>query len=169
MRKFPGIFPGNPRKFPGIFHRKIRWNSRIQVRGISCNQFRGISHNSFQGMSCNQFQGISCYQFCRKIGKCRQNLWKFLEISSEKFFRTNSWEFPENYSQDFLKSSSGISWNMLSIFLSKFTNHDLGPIVVNNLTAILPLLLFRSITIFLSQNVSRFWSYWSCHVFCLFR
>ena len=41
---------------------------------------------------------------------------------------------------------------MLSIFLSKFTKHDLGPIIVNNLTAILPLQLFTSITIFLSQN-----------------
>ena len=37
--------------------------------------------------------------------------------------------------------------------MSEFTNHDLGPIVVNNLTNILPLKLFRSITIYLSQNV----------------
>ena len=52
----------------------------------------------------------------------------FVEIlgkSSEKFFRTHSWEFPWNYSQDVLKRSSGISWNILSIFLSKFTNQDL--------------------------------------------
>jgi len=92
--------------------------------------------------------------------KCRQNLWKSLEISSKKLFRTNFWEFPGNYSQDFLKSSSGISWNTLSIFLSKFTNQDLGPRVVNNLTTILPLQLFRSITIFSVGMYSRFWSYW---------
>ena len=82
-------------------------------------------------------------------------LTKFVEIlviSREKFFRTNSWEFPGNYSQDFLKSSLGISWNILSIFLSKCTNQGLGPIVVKNLTTILPLQPLRKITIFLSQN-----------------
>ena len=34
------------------------------------------------------------------------------KICSKKVFRTDSWEFPWNYSQDFLKSSSGISWNI---------------------------------------------------------
>ena len=34
------------------------------------------------------------------------------KICSKKVFRTNSWEFPWNYSQDFLKNSSGISWNI---------------------------------------------------------
>ena len=115
---------------------------RNQVRGISWNPFQGFSHNSIQGISCNQLQEISCCQFCR------QSLWKFLGISIKKFFKTNSWEFPGNYSQDFLKSSSGISWNILSIFLCKFTDQDLGPIVVNNLITLLPLQLFRSITIF---------------------
>ena len=60
-------------------------------------------------------------------------------------FGENSWEFPEksslepipgNYSQDFSKSFTEISWDILSIFLSKFTNKDLDPIVVNIFTTI---------------------------------
>ena len=57
-------------------------------------------------------------------------------------------EFPGYYSQDFFKNI--LKYSQL---MSEFTNHDLGPIVVNNLTNILPLKLFRSITIYLSQNV----------------
>ena len=146
-RKFLGIFPRNSRKFP-----RIRWKcrqkfgviSRTPFLGISCiplrrisrspfwcisrNPFQGISHNpfweiahkSFWGISLNQYQGISLKNNLRK---CRPNLGKFLEISREKFFITNSWDFPGNYFQDFLKSFSEISWDILSIFLSKFTNH----------------------------------------------
>ena len=78
-----------------------------------------------------QFQGISCYQFFRKT---RENLQQkglqnqFVGISLELFPR---------FSQEFLR-------NILKYSLTK---------VVNNLTTILPLQLFRSITIFFSQNV----------------
>ena len=114
--------------FPGNFPLPI---PRNQVRGISCNPFRGNSRNSIQGISCNQLQGISCYQFFRKT---RENLQQkglqnqFLGISLELFPR---------FSQEFLRK-------ILKYSLTK---------VVNNLTTILPLQLFRSITIFLSQNV----------------
>jgi len=148
--EFPGIFPGNPRKFLGIFHRKIQWKcrqlfrgiSRNPFQGISCNPFRGNSHNSIQGISCNQFHGISCYQFYRK--KLEKMSTKFVEILGN-FQRK---VLQNQFLGTIPKSSSGISWNILSIFLSKFTNQDLGPIIVNNLTTILPLQLFRSITIF---------------------
>ena len=145
LRKFLGIFPRNPRKFPGIFLRKIRWKCRQQFRGIFCNPFLGflgiswipfrgisrnpfwcISRNPFHGISHNQFQGISLENNLRK---CRPNFGKLLGISREKFFRINSWEFPQNYSKDFPKS-------FLSIFLSKFTNKDLDPKVVNIFTTI---------------------------------
>ena len=136
----------------GISSNPFRAISRNQVQGISCNPFQGNSHNSIQGISCNQFQGISCYQFWRKT---RENIDKICG---------NSWEFPEKSSLEpipgnFLgiipKIFSRISWNILSKFLSKFTNQDLGSIIVNTLTTILPLQLFRSIflSIFLSQNV----------------
>ena len=74
----------------------------------------------------------------------------------KNFFQTNSWEFPGTYSQGFLKSSSGISWNIIRIFQSKFTNQDIGPIVVNNLKTILPLQLFRSIIIWFSGISQEF-------------
>ena len=53
-----------------------------------------------------------------------------------KLFRTNSWEL----FQDFLMSSWGISWDILSIFLSKFTDQVLTTILAP----------YRSIT---NQNV----------------
>ena len=115
--------------FPGNFPLPI---PRNQVRRISCNPFRGNSRNSIQGISCNlQFQGISCYQFFEKTReklqqKGLQN--QFLGISLELFPR---------FSQEFLRK-------ILIYSLTK---------VVNNLTTILPLQLFRSITIFLNQNV----------------
>ena len=88
-------------------------------KGISCNLFRGNSHNSIQRISCNQFQGNSCHQFYRKT---RENVDKICRNFQWK--RTNSWEF--------------------------HGNQDLSSIVVvNNLTTILPLQLFRSI----HQNV----------------
>ena len=73
-----------------------------------------------------------------KPEKICENLWEFpAKCSSEPI--------PGNFldSQDFLRSSSGISWNILSIFLSKFTNQDWGPIVVNIWTTILPPLLLH--------------------------
>ena len=88
---------------------------------------------------------------------------EILGISREKFFRTYSWEFPGNFSQDFLKSSSGISWHILGIFLSIFTNQDLDPIVVYILTTIFiaPHTFYKhyilSITYWLSYNVIVFY------------
>ena len=58
---------------------------------------------------------------------------KFVEILQNKFLGI-SWELFPRFSQEFLS-------NILSIFLSKFTNQDLGRIVVNNLTPILPFLV----------------------------
>ena len=147
-------FPGNPRKF------RVNLSQENPVKmstafpwGISQYQFRGTLSEEFLVTHSEEIEFLVTNSAQKNWRKCRQNLWKFLGISSKKFFRTNSWEFPGNYSQDFLQGSTGISWNILSIFLSKFTNQDFGPIVVNNLTTILPLKLFRSITIFLNQNV----------------
>ena len=56
----------------------------------------------------------------------RPNLRIFLEISWEKFLRTNSWEFSGNNFQDFLKNFSGLSWDIGSIILSKFTNQAIS-------------------------------------------
>ena len=39
-----------------------------------------------------------------KLEKSRQNLWKFLRISREKFLWTNSWELFPRFSQEFLKN-----------------------------------------------------------------
>jgi len=41
--------------------------------------------------------------------KCRQNLWKFLGIFSEKFFRTNSWELFPRVPQEYLEIFSAYS------------------------------------------------------------
>ena len=100
---------------------------RNPVQGISCNPFRGNSRNSIQGISCNQFQGISCYHFFRKT---REKL-------QQKGLQNQFLELFPRFSQEFLRK-------ILKYSLTK---------VVNNLTTILPLQLFRSITIFLSQNV----------------
>jgi len=134
LRKFLGILPGNPRKFPGIFQRKIWWKCWQLFRGISCNLFWGTMFEEF--LVTNSAENP------------KKMLTKFVE--KEPIPRN----FYGSYSQDFLKSSSGISWNILSIFLSKFTNQDFDPIVVNSSgrTTLLSLQLFRSITIFWSQN-----------------
>ena len=144
-QKFLGIFPRNPRKFPGIFHRKIRWKCQQKFQGISCNPFLGISCIPFQGISCNPFQGISHHLIWgisfhqlqgisleNNLRNCQQN-------------KGNSCEFPEKSSLEpipgnFLgtipKILLEISWDIPSIFLSKFTNKDLDPIAVNILTTI---------------------------------
>ena len=98
-RKFSRIFPGNPRKFPGIFHRKIRWKCRQLFPGIFRNPFRGTRSEEFLVTHSEEFLVTNSSEKPEKI-------------CSKKVFRTNSWEFPGNYSQDFLKSSSGISWNI---------------------------------------------------------
>ena len=114
-RKFPGIFPGNQRKFPGIFHRKIQWKCR--------QLFPGISHNPFQGTRSEEFLVTHSEEILVTLSKeflvtnsrefpVSNSSEKPEKIFSEKVFRTNSWEFPGNYSQDFLKSSSGKSWNI---------------------------------------------------------
>ena len=136
-----GFKKQNLRIFPGIFHWKIQWKCRQQFRGISCNPFREISHdpfqgishnqvrgiscnpfwrishNTIQGISCNQFQGISCYQFCRKT---RENV---------------SWEFPAKSSSEsipgnFLGTIPKIFSRVLQENLIKFTNQDIGLIIV---------------------------------------
>ena len=133
-------FAENLRKFPGIFLRKFKWEywqpfqgiSRNPLKewvlGISCNPFRGNSLNSIQGISYNQFQGFSCYQFCRKTG---ENVTKFVEILRNFQWKVHqnqflgiSWKLFPRFSQEFLRN--------ICIFLCKFTNQDLGPIVVNN-------------------------------------
>ena len=160
-RKFPGIFPGNSRKFQGIFHRKIWWKWQQLFRGISCNPFRGTMSKEFL---VTHFKEVLI-----TLSK------EFLVTNSREFLVTNSAEKPEkmstkfvkifgnfqrkvlqnqflgNYSQDFLKSSWGVSWNILSIHLSKFTNRDLGSTVVNNYIS---LQFFKSLyNHLLSQNV----------------
>ena len=105
-------FVENPRKFPGIFHRKIRWKCRQLFRGISCNPFQGNSHNSKEILVTNSKAFLVTNSEKNKHWrKCRQNLWKFLGISSEKFFRKIPGNFlgtiPKIFSrvpQDFLYS-----------------------------------------------------------------
>ena len=127
--------------FPGLCQNPFWGISRNPFQGISCNPYKGISWNPFWGISHNPIWGISHNQF-QEISlennprKCWPNLGKFLVISRDKFFRTNSWEFPGNYSLEFPKSSSEISQDIFSIFLSKFTNQGYGSIVVNILTTI---------------------------------
>ena len=142
--KFPGIFPGNPRKFPEIFHRKIQWKCQQLYPGISRNPFRGTRSEEFLVTHSEEILVTLSKEFL--VTNSREFLVansseKPEKICSKKVFRTNSWEFPWNYSQDFLKK-----------FLRNFLIYSLTK-VVNNLTTILPLQLFRSITIFLSQNI----------------
>ena len=122
-RKFPGTFPGNPRKFPGIFHRKIRWKCLQLFPGISRNPFRGTRSEEFLVTHSEEFLVTHSEEILVPLSKefLESNSREFLvtnysekpeKICSEKVFRTNSWKFPWNYSQDFLKSSSGISWNI---------------------------------------------------------
>ena len=113
--EFPGIFPGNPRKFPGIFHRKIRWKCRQLFPGISRYQFRGTRSEEFLVTHSEEILVTLSKEFL--VTNSREFLVtnsseKPEKICSKKVFRTNSWEFPWNYSQDFLKNSSGISWNI---------------------------------------------------------
>ena len=122
-RKFSGIFPGNPRKFPGIFHRKIRWKCRQLFPGISRNPFRGNRSEEFLVTHSEEFLVTHSEEIIVTLSKefLVKNSREFLvtnssekpeKICSKKVFRTNSWEFPWNYSQDFLKNSSGKSWNI---------------------------------------------------------
>ena len=131
-------FVENPRKFPGIFHRKIWWKWQQLFRGISCNPFRGTMSKEFL---VTHFKEVLI-----TLSK------EFLVTNYKELVVTNSAEKPEkmwtkfveilgNFQRKVLqnqflgtipKSSSGISWNILSIFLSKFTNQDLSPIIVNN-------------------------------------
>ena len=142
-------FAENPRKFPGIFHGKIRWKCRQLFREILVTRSDEILITlSKEFLVTREFHVTNSAENPKKMST------KFVEI-------------PGNNSQDFLKSSSGISWNMLSIFLSKFTNQDLGPIIVNNYIA--PPTLKKNNHLPKSECYSRFWSFWSCHVFCLFR
>ena len=141
--------------FLGISCNPFRGISRNPFWGISRNPFHGISHNSFRGISHSPIWGISCTNlkefFWRIIGENVDQIWG------------NSWEFPEKsslepFTGNFLgtipKISSEISWDILSIFLSKFTNQDLDPLLVNILTTnYIATPTFRSIANFLSQNV----------------
>ena len=121
-RNFPGIFSGNPRKFPGIFYWKIWWKCWQLFQGISRNSFRGIRYKKFLLTHSEEILIILSKEFLVT------NSGEFLVTNSaenpEKMstkFVGNYWEFqvkssskpiPGNYSQDFLKSSSGISWNI---------------------------------------------------------
>ena len=78
------------------------------------------------------------------VTNSREFLWRITWENVDQIW-VNSLEFPEksslesipgNYSQDVPKSFSEISWDILSIFLSKFTNKDLDPKVVNILRTI---------------------------------
>ena len=130
-QKFPGIFSGNPRKFPGIFHRKIRWKCQQLFPGISRNPFQGTRSEEFLVTHSEEFLVTNSKEFLVTASEeilitlskefLVTNSREFLvanssekpgKICSKKVSRTNSWEFPWNYSQDFLKSSSGISWNI---------------------------------------------------------
>ena len=144
--EIPGNHSWESAEIPRNLSQEKSWQ---QFWGIFRNPFQGISYNQVWWISCNPFWGISL------LSK------EFLVTNSREFPVTNStkitgenvdkicgssWEFPEKsssepipgnfYSQDFLKSSSGISWHILSIFLSTFTNQDFDPTVVNNLTTI---------------------------------
>ena len=106
-------FAENPRKFPGIF--PIRWKCRQLFPGISRYQFRGTRSEEFLVTHSEEILVTLSKEFL--VTNSREFLVtnsseKPEKICSKKVFRTNSWEFPWNYSQDFLKNSSGISWNI---------------------------------------------------------
>ena len=170
--KFTWIFPGNPwisgnsqESFTGKSSENVdSYSEEFLVThseelgwGFSCNPFWGNSHNS---ISCNQLQGISCYQFCRKTGEKVDKIW------GNSFFseKSSSEPIPGNFLGTIPKIFSRVPQEYLKIFSAYSWIYSLTR---NNLTTILPLQLFRSIT--KSECYSRFWSYWSCHVFCLFR
>ena len=122
-----------------MFHGKILWTCRQKLERSFHWEIPGmniwpgleiflwlipgnISYPFLRNFS-NQSQEIYPYQFWRK---CRPNL-GFLGNFQRKF----SEPITGKHSQDFLKSSSGIFWDIISIFLSKFTDQDLDPIVVD--------------------------------------
>ena len=113
--------------------------SRKLFREISRNPFRGTRSEKFlvthsEEILSKEFlvtnsREFLVFQFFRKT---RENLWKFLRISSKKVFRTNYWNFLGTIPKIF----SRVPQEYLEIFLSKFTNQDLGLIVVNNFVLI---------------------------------
>ena len=91
--------------------RKIRVNSQESFTGKSSENVDSNSKEFLVTLS-KEFLVTNSREFldtkfCRKTGKkCRQNLWKFLGISRESFFKTNSWEQFPKFSQEFPRKNT---------------------------------------------------------------